>query len=57
LLSSFTVPLFGVKFQSWYLSLLRVYSACIYQVKNPFEDDQVVGITNYIDLGLELAGG
>ncbi|XP_047045008.1 uncharacterized protein LOC124649405 [Lolium rigidum] len=27
------------------------------RVKNPFEDDQVVGITNYIDLGLELAGG
>ncbi|KAF8716125.1 hypothetical protein HU200_026397 [Digitaria exilis] len=25
------------------------------QVKNPFEDDQVVGITNYIDFGLELA--
>jgi hypothetical protein len=29
--------------------------ACVYQVKNPFEDDQVVGITNYIDFGLELA--
>uniref|UniRef100_A0ACD5TZA4 Uncharacterized protein n=1 Tax=Avena sativa TaxID=4498 RepID=A0ACD5TZA4_AVESA len=27
------------------------------RVKNPFEDDQVVGITNYIDLGLELSGG
>ncbi|RLN28000.1 uncharacterized protein C2845_PM05G28340 [Panicum miliaceum] len=26
-----------------------------YTVKNPFEDDQVVGITNYIDFGLELA--
>uniref|UniRef100_A0A804QQH7 Uncharacterized protein n=1 Tax=Zea mays TaxID=4577 RepID=A0A804QQH7_MAIZE len=25
------------------------------RVKNPFEDDQVVGITNYIDFGLELA--
>lgn len=25
------------------------------RVKNPFEDGQVVGITNYIDLGLELA--
>uniref|UniRef100_A0A452ZZX5 Uncharacterized protein n=1 Tax=Aegilops tauschii subsp. strangulata TaxID=200361 RepID=A0A452ZZX5_AEGTS len=27
------------------------------RIKNPFEDDQVVGITNYIDLGLELATG
>lgn len=25
------------------------------RVKNPFEDDQIVGITNYIDFGLELA--
>uniref|UniRef100_A0A0D3GB70 Uncharacterized protein n=1 Tax=Oryza barthii TaxID=65489 RepID=A0A0D3GB70_9ORYZ len=25
------------------------------EVKNPFEDDQIVGITNYIDFGLELA--
>ncbi|TVU20210.1 hypothetical protein EJB05_36409 [Eragrostis curvula] len=25
------------------------------RVKNPFEDDEVVGITNYIDFGLELA--
>ncbi|KAL6848885.1 hypothetical protein ACP4OV_021468 [Aristida adscensionis] len=25
------------------------------RVKNPFEDNQVVGITNYIDFGLELA--
>jgi hypothetical protein len=25
------------------------------QVNNPFEDDQVVGITNYIDVGLKLA--
>lgn len=24
------------------------------QVKNPFEENQVVGITNYIDLGFEL---
>ncbi|XP_044984193.1 uncharacterized protein LOC123451531 isoform X1 [Hordeum vulgare subsp. vulgare] len=27
------------------------------RIKNPFEDNQVVGITNYIDLGLELATG
>ncbi|TVU20197.1 hypothetical protein EJB05_36396 [Eragrostis curvula] len=26
-----------------------------FDVKNPFEDDEVVGITNYIDFGLELA--
>ncbi|WVZ99696.1 hypothetical protein U9M48_044958 [Paspalum notatum var. saurae] len=25
------------------------------RIKNPFEDNQVVGITNYIDFGLELA--
>lgn len=24
------------------------------QVKNPFEENEVVGITNYIDLGFEL---
>lgn len=24
------------------------------QVQNPFEENQVVGITNYIDLGFEL---
>jgi hypothetical protein len=35
--------------------LLRLCADCIYQVKNPFEDDQIVGITNYIDFGLELA--
>ncbi|KAJ4888227.1 hypothetical protein Rs2_27975 [Raphanus sativus] len=33
------------------------FSASFYQhlvVKNPFEEDKVVGITNYIDLGFEL---
>ena len=57
LISWFSVQCFLRYFQSYYPSLLRVFYAICYQVKNPFENNQVVGITNYIDLGLELAGG
>ncbi|WZZ01677.1 hypothetical protein YC2023_074005 [Brassica napus] len=33
---------------------LLIKSIDLEQVKNPFEEDEVVGITNYIDLGFEL---
>lgn len=37
------------------LNKLVKFAHSVIQVNNPFEENQVVGITNYIDFGFELA--
>ena len=46
---------FGCTFALNSLRMFRNLLSRKKQVTNPFEVDQVVGITNYIDVGLELA--
>uniref|UniRef100_A0A0E0DUS8 Uncharacterized protein n=1 Tax=Oryza meridionalis TaxID=40149 RepID=A0A0E0DUS8_9ORYZ len=47
----------GVQYKPLSKFIASFYQHMVVQrrVKNPFEDDQIVGITNYIDFGLELA--